>query len=72
MIEAGAKDALKNRKAVQPYVPEKPTTITVELSTVDTVKRFKGRYGVELVDPLRVVSSGSNWIEAWDQIWDQA
>jgi D-amino peptidase len=72
MIEAGAKDALANRRAVEPYVPDRPTTITVELSTVDTAKRFKGRYGVELVDPLRVVSSAPSWIEAWDQIWDQA
>ena len=71
MIEEGAKSALSNLKAVEPYVPEKPTTITVEVSTVDTAKRFKGRYGVELVDPLRAVSSGSSWLEAWDQIWDQ-
>ncbi len=72
MIEDGAQTALGNLKAVEPYVPEKPTTITVELSTVDTATPFKGRHGVELVDPLRVVSTGRDWMQAWDQIWDQA
>ncbi len=70
MIEAGAERALKDLKAVKPYVPASPTKITVELSTVDTGSRFKGRQGVEFVDPLKVESTGENWMAAWDNFWE--
>src|SRR5947208_3565389 len=49
MIEAGTQQALQNLGAVKPYVPARPTTITVDLSTVDTASRFRGRHGVEIV-----------------------
>ena len=42
MIEDGVRRALGDLKAVKPYVPAKPTTITVELGTVDTAARFMG------------------------------
>ena len=51
------------------YVPSKPTTITVDLSTVDSVKDFKGRAGVELIEPLKLISRGKDWMQAWEQIW---
>lgn len=70
MIQDGARQALQNLGAVKPYVPARPTTITVDLSTVDTASRFRGRHGVEIVDPLKVVSRGQDWLEAWNQIWD--
>jgi D-amino peptidase len=69
MIEEGAKRALRERKAVQPYVPAKPTTITVELSTVDSASKFMGRHGVEFEGPLKVRSRGKDWMEAWNQVW---
>ncbi|HKV44418.1 MAG TPA: M55 family metallopeptidase [bacterium] len=69
MIEAGARRALADLKAVKPYVPARPTTITIELSTVDTADQFRGRHGVEVVEPLKVVSRGSDWLQAWNQIW---
>jgi D-amino peptidase len=69
MIEEGAKQALKNLKAVKPYIPAQPTTITIEISTVDKVPDFKGRHGVEIVEPLKVVSRGKDWMEAWNQVW---
>ena len=70
MIEDGAKQALSDRKNwPKAYVPHKPTTITVDLSTVDSAKEFHGRHGVELVEPLKVVSKGKDWMTAWDQIW---
>jgi hypothetical protein len=28
-----------------------------------------GRHGVEVVEPLKVISRGSDWLEAWNQIW---
>lgn len=69
MIEDGAKQSLKNLKATKPYVPAKPTTITIELSSVEKAADFMGQHGVELVEPLKAVSRGKNWMEAWDQIW---
>jgi hypothetical protein len=50
-------------------VPAKPTTITIDLGTVDTAAQFMGRAGVEIVDPLKVVSRGPDWMTAWNQIW---
>jgi len=70
MIVEGAKQSLKNLKAVKPYIPAKPTTITVEIGTVDHAANFIGRPGVEIVDPLTVVSKGPDWMTAWNQIWD--
>jgi len=69
MIEESAKQALQNLNAVQPYVPARPTTLTIELSTVDKAAEFRGRQGVEIVEPLKVVSRGEDWMQAWNQIW---
>ncbi|MDQ5851564.1 MAG: M55 family metallopeptidase, partial [Chloroflexota bacterium] len=62
MIEAGAKQALQKLGAVQPYVPARPTTITIDLPTVDAADRFRGRHGVEIVEPLKVISRGDEWM----------
>lgn len=69
LIEEGAKRALENLQAVPPYVPSQPTTITVDLPTVDAADRFRGQPGVELISPLKVVSRAADWMEAWNQIW---
>lgn len=69
MIEDGAKRALKSATRVKPYVPAKPTTITIDLSTVDSANQFMNRSGVEIVEPLKVVSRGRDWLRAWNQIW---
>src|SRR5215510_3574934 len=70
MIEEGARQALRDLTAVKPYVPAKPTTISIDLGTVDTAAQFMGRPGVEIVEPLKVVSRGRDWMEAWNQIWN--
>jgi D-amino peptidase len=69
LIEEGARRALETRPRVAPYVPARPTTIRIDLSTVDSAARFRGRPGVELPDPLHVISRGGDWLQAWDQIW---
>src|SRR5215831_1181170 len=69
MIEDGVVESLRNLKAVKPYVPARPTTITIDLGTVDSADQFRGRHGVEIVEPLKVVSRGRDWLEAWNQIW---
>jgi D-amino peptidase len=68
MIAAGVKAALTARPRPRPYVPARPTTITVEFNTVDGVSRFR-RPGVEIIDPLTVVARGETWMQAWDLIW---
>jgi len=69
MIEEGARQALQNLSAVKPYVPARPTTITIELESVDKAAGFRGRHGVEIVEPLKVVSRGDDWMQAWNQVW---
>lgn len=69
MIEEGARTALQNLGAVEPYVPARPTQIHIELGNVDSAPQFMGRHGVELVEPLRVVSRGADWLQTWNQIW---
>jgi len=69
MIQDGIARALQSRDWPRPYVPTKPTTITIDLSTVDSANQFMGRHGVEIVEPLKVVSRGRDWMEAWNQIW---
>ena len=69
MIEDGAFAALQDLTAVAPYVPHQPVKITVEVDTPDKALDFKGRHGVEFIEPLRVVSTAATWMEAWDQIW---
>lgn len=69
MIEDGTKQALSRKKWPKPYVPAKPTTITIDLGTVDKAAEFMGRAGVEVVEPLKVISRGPDWMTAWNQIW---
>jgi D-amino peptidase len=69
MIEEGAFQALQNLTAVPLYIPASPITITIEVDTPDKALEFKGRYGVEFIEPLKVVSRAKNWMEAWNQIW---
>jgi D-amino peptidase len=70
LIQEGATRALRDLTAVKPYVPARPTTITIDLSTADTATPFIGRPGVEIVDDdMKVISRASDWMSAWDQIW---
>lgn len=70
MIEAGARAALTNLTAVKPYVPAKPTTITIDLSTADTAQPFRNKPNVEIADSdMKVISRGADWMEAWNNIW---
>jgi D-amino peptidase len=69
MIEDGARTALQNLANASRYTPAQPTTITIELETVEKAGQFRGRAGVEVVEPLKVVSRGDDWMTAWNQIW---
>ncbi|MDB5301721.1 MAG: D-aminopeptidase DppA, partial [Phycisphaerales bacterium] len=69
MIQEGVTRALKSRDWPKPYVPAKPTTVTIDLSTVDSANQFKGKPSVEIVEPLKVICRGSDWMEAWNRVW---
>lgn len=69
LIQNASENALGDLDVVNPYIPSAPTTITIELSTVDKAQEFRGRHGIEIVEPLKVVSRGTDWMQAWDQIW---
>jgi D-amino peptidase len=69
MIEDGARQALQNLHRVTPYVPAKPTTITIEVDPIDRINEFYGRHGVEIAAPNKAISRGPDWMTAWNQVW---
>ena len=69
LIEDAARDALRDFTRVKPYVPDTPTTIKIELSSVDKLAEFKGRAGVEITGPVTVESRAKDWLTAWNQFW---
>ncbi|MEM7131735.1 MAG: M55 family metallopeptidase [Chloroflexota bacterium] len=69
MIEDGAKNALQDLSIVSPYVPDTPTTIKIEVASVDKLADFKGLTGVEITSPTTAESKAENWMAAWDQFW---
>lgn len=69
MIKEGARQALSNLKSVPPYVPARPTTITIELGSIDHAQRFMGLSRNVTIEGLKVTSTGPDWMTAWDQVW---
>ena len=69
MIEAGARQALRDVKAVAPYDPGRPCAIEVEFTAPDAAAPFARRHGVEATDPRRVVSRADDWWSAWKQFY---
>jgi hypothetical protein len=70
MIAQTVRTALTASVRPPPYVPARPTAITIELATVDAMKRFCGRPGTETIDPLTLIARGETWMHAWNLIWD--
>src|SRR5438094_4905415 len=69
LIEAGAKAALGDPKAVTPYDPGSPCEITVDFNTSDHVEKYRYRTGVEITEPRRIVSRADDWWTAWKQFF---
>ena len=69
LIEDAARDALSDLTRVKPYVPEAPTTIKIEVSSVDKLAEFKGRSGVEITGSVTAESRAKDWLTAWNQFW---
>ena len=69
LIEDGAKKALKDLKAVQPYDPGRPCEIEIEFTTADRLVEYRNRRGVEQKDGLTLVSRADDWWSAWSQFF---
>ena len=69
MIEEGAKRALANLEAVDPYDPGRPCEIRVEFASPDHTEQFRHHPAVEITDPRTIVSTGPDWWSAWRQFY---
>jgi D-amino peptidase len=69
LIEGGAKRALADLTAVQPYDPGRPCEIRVEYKRTDLPDALRYRPGVERVDGRTVVSRADTWWDAWKQFY---
>jgi D-amino peptidase len=69
LIEEGAKKALSDLKAVEPWDPGRPSEITVQYASPDLVQKLRYRHGVEILDPRTIVSRADNWWTAWTQFY---
>jgi len=69
LIEAGAKQALQDLKAVEPYDPGRPCEIEISFTTPDRLVEYRNRRGVEQKDALTLVSRADDWWTAWSQFY---
>jgi D-amino peptidase len=69
LIEASARDALRDLKAVAPYDPGRPCEIRVVYHHSDGVDRNRWKHGVEIVGPRELVSRADDWWSAWQQFF---
>jgi len=69
LIEDGAKRALKDLKAVEPYNPGSPCTIEVEYKVTEAVDKLRRAPSIEIVDERRIRSSATTWWDAWKQFF---
>ena len=69
LIEEGAKQALRDLSAVQPYDPGRPCEIQVDFTTPDRLEEYRHRRGVEVTGPVSIVSRGDDWWQAWSNFY---
>ena len=69
LIEDGARRALADLKAVEPYDPGRPSEIRVEFKRTDLPDKLRYRQGVERLDGRTIVSRADTWWEAWRQFY---
>ena len=69
LIEAGAKKALSNLSAVEPYDPGKPCEIAIEFFSPFRMEEYVNRKGVELTGPRSLVVRGDDWWSAWSDFF---
>jgi D-amino peptidase len=68
-IEDGAKRALRNLGAVEPYDPGRPCEIRIEFTAPDRLVEYRNRRGVVQVGDLTLASRADEWWSAWSQFF---
>ena len=69
VIEEGARNALKDLSAVEPYDPGHPAEIEVDFVGTGEVEKYRGRAGVEVTDPRSIVVRADDWWTAWRNLF---
>jgi D-amino peptidase len=69
LIEDGAKRALKDLKAVQPYEPGRPCEIEIEFTSPDRLEEYRNRKNVEVTGARSIVARGDDWWHAWSSFY---
>ena len=69
LIEAGAKKALSDLSAVEPYSPGKPCEIAIEFFSPFRMEEYVNRKGVELTGSRSLVVRGDDWWSAWSDFF---
>ena len=69
LIEAGAKRALEDLKAVRPYDPGRPCEIGLEFTSPDRLVEYRNRKNVEVTGPRTIVARGDDWWQAWSSFY---
>ena len=69
LIEAGARKALTDLTAVEPYLPGHPCEIQVEYKNTRAPDALRHRPGVERLSDRMIVSRADNWWDAWRQFF---
>ncbi len=69
-IEEMAERLATNPPQVPPFVPARPTTLTLQGTQPEFARDYlKGRRDVRLVDERTVEVKGATFLEAWDALW---
>jgi D-amino peptidase len=69
VIEAGAKQALQDLRAVKPYDPGRPCGIEIEFTSPDRLEEYRNRRNVEATSPTTIVARGVDWWDAWSSFY---
>ena len=69
LIEAGARRALEDLKAVQPYDPGRPCEIEIEFTSPDRLVEYRNRKNVEVTGHRTIVARGDDWWQAWSSFY---
>lgn len=69
VIEEGARNALKDLKAVEPYEPGRPAEIEVDFMHTGEVEKYRGRAGVEITGTRSIVVRAEDWWTAWRSLF---
>jgi D-amino peptidase len=67
LIEDGARRALTDLNAVDPYDPGRPSEIRIEFKGTEPADKLRFRPGAERVDDRTLVSRADTWWDAWRQ-----